>query len=61
MPRLSKPNQTDDEDKLSRVNNALFRIVNLLAQAAISEGGRGLIETEEAKHHEVDQQNKSRT
>lgn len=60
MPRLSTPTQIDDQDKLSRANVAVLHLVKLLALEAVGNAGRGLTEREEAKDHEVDQDEEDR-
>lgn len=54
MPRLSTPKQSDDEDKQSRVDDAVFRLVKLLALEAVSTSGRGLTQNEVSQQHEAD-------
>lgn len=54
MPRLSTPKQTDDEDKLYRVDDAVRRLVRLLALEAVSSAGQGTNRNEEAQYHEAD-------
>lgn len=60
MPRPSTPTQIDDEDKLSRVGNAVCRLARLIALEALSTAGQGLTEHQDAKHHEVDQDKEDR-